>query len=616
MPIVIPAPPAPPGPDPSPTTTTIDSRLREPLFRLSDPSAWPRGVECLIDFDGYLLNDRRVMDRIFIESIGGLTGPDLAAEAEKNPDRDGETPYDVTYGGRTLTLRGYVDAGTHDTMRALFSYVLDAFDGGSNPSRERRLWFRYLDWREHWVDTNAMIDYVYDAGSDTLGIAIDGSGLQPTSTAVKELIHRPPSSTGAIIQRFTHGDGEALVGFHVVSATTNLVIGAIMRRSSALTKLVARYQRSDDTLVISKVVSGVETTLASAASPAPTVGDAHYLRSRVEGSTVSCSLWSYSPPDVGGVPLAEVSHVLSGGDLTTFPASTTGMEWGLRWRPNSTSDRLELFDVAALNKGDAVAWCRKAAQVEGDEVQENDRFKRSFAVALRASDARFVSRKPTTIMTTPTGFALTFPDDGSGLTFPPDGSGLVFGGYLDDVVTNLGRSPASPIIRLHGPMSNPVLLNPDDEHGRTISVDGSIEPGDYYEFDTARHTVVNSSGASVYRNIGDGTSWMVLTPGANNIILGADRIVADPPLGVATATEATDVFALTAHGLVDDQPIVVFASPFLGEMLLVYVRDATTDDFKVSYTVGGAALDVGADGLVNVYDDLGYVEFIYRHSAR
>ncbi|MBM4722530.1 hypothetical protein GS439_06760 [Rhodococcus hoagii] len=78
----------------------------------------------------------------------------------------------------------------------------------------------------------------------------------------------------------------------------------------------------------------------------------------------------------------------------------------------------------------------------------------------------------------------------------------------------------------------------------------------------------------VYRNISPGT----------------------PITGVAGAA-ATDVFTKTAHGLVDsDKVVFTTAVGGVNAGVVYFVRDASANTFKVAATLGGAAVDVTADG--------------------
>lgn len=71
-------------------------------------------------------------------------------------------------------------------------------------------------------------------------------------------------------------------------------------------------------------------------------------------------------------------------------------------------------------------------------------------------------------------------------------------------------------------------------------------------------------------------------------------------VGEVTVAPATNIFTSNAHGLVDtdqvrlkaggeDEPVL--PAP-LAENVLYYVRDATTNTFKLSLTSGGAAIDI------------------------
>lgn len=82
---------------------------------------------------------------------------------------------------------------------------------------------------------------------------------------------------------------------------------------------------------------------------------------------------------------------------------------------------------------------------------------------------------------------------------------------------------------------------------------------------------------------------------------GSALIYQDITVGAAltsiTATAATDVFTKNAHGMSDGQR-VMFSTVVGGTSLNTsyYVRDVTTNTFKLALTLGGAAIDVPSDG--------------------
>lgn len=463
----------------------------------------------------YVLNDRRRPGSIFVTGITGLTGADVVVGAEKNADRDGETPNDGTYGGRTVSLKGFVRGGDLEDMRYLYSYLMDSFDD----LIERQFWFQWLDWRDEFLDTYSLIDYSFDSGSGTVAVALDGSGLQPTSTALKSMQLYPVGRDGLTPTRYTYGDGEAIVAFRVASSYTSIDIGVECRRSAANNKLVINYTPGN--VSVTRIIGGAFSVTSTAAT-VPAAGDLCFLRVRAEGSLVSWSTWGYYPPDVGGIPLSSGSYTLTPTELLSLPPVVSGRGWGLRWRPNSVDDRVELLEVGALNKGDGVIYCRKASTIDGEEVQTEDGWKRDFMVTLRASDPRIVSRKVSTVSIVPSGFALAFPGGGGGLTFPADGSGLVFGAYLPSPVVNLGaRGGASMIVRFYGAIANPVLLDPTT--GRSVGLNLTIADGDYVEVNTFRRTVFDSSGNSIYKFLTDETNWPEID-GSVRFILGADSV--------------------------------------------------------------------------------------------
>lgn len=476
--------------------------MREPNYLGAGPTFGPRGAKAVLKYNGLLLNDRRRMDRIVITEVGGIDDPDVRDARDPNPDRDGETPLDALYSGRTITLKGYVQAGNVDMMDKLWSDLKDAFDDLT----ESPLNFRWYDWTDEFEDSGALGDYTYETGSG-LVIASDGSGLAPTTTSLKRMYL-------SIGPRFVYKDLE------MTSKVDGAASGAndfwfVMARNGAAQRLIVRV--GVGVWEVKKIVGGVTTSLVTEGLAVPS-STPYWMRVRKEGNVITAWRNLSLDDDDPGSPF---TYTLTGGDATMFGAGVQGGV-GFEWSPGVTTERIPIYDVAALNPGDPYINARKYGKIDSPDNQPNINVRRDFLITLRASDPRFVSRKKYTTSVVPTSFALTFDAGGAGLTFPAGGAGLIFGSALPSAVTNMGRSPASPVIRFYGAMTNPALYHPIT--GRVIAVNGVIADGDYLEFDVARRTVVDSTGVDRYDMLTDETNWLELLKGSNTLTYGADAI--------------------------------------------------------------------------------------------
>lgn len=491
--------------------------MREPHYLGAKPRFVPRAVGSLIEYNGLVMNDRRRLDQIVITEVGGMDGADVRDARDPNPDRDGETPLDANYSGRTLTLKGYVVAGNENMMDKLFDDVQDAFDDLT----EKPLIFRRVDWKDTFVDSNALIDYAADEGSGTYYIASDASGLAPTSTANKIIF---VSNTSDGVSAITNGGDVEVIMQANHGTMTDVFFGPVIRRSPNGNHLRVVYSASSETIALWKVVAGMPTSLSMASVTLAPNKD-YWIMVRAEGTLVTYSVWDVYPPDIGGTPLASNICTLAGGDVAAFPTLMGGSRSlnGMFWAPNSVADRVKLLDVGALNPGDPFINVRKFGKIDSPDNQTTANFRRDFLITVRASDSRFVSRKVYTTSIVPSPFALTFDAGGAGLTFPISGAGLIFGSALPSAVVNLGRSPASPVIRFYGAMANPALYHPVT--GRVIAINGVIAEGDYLELDVARRTVFDSAGVDRYDMLTDETNWLELLKGSNTLTYGADSSV-------------------------------------------------------------------------------------------
>lgn len=116
----------------------------------------------------------------------------------------------------------------------------------------------------------------------------------------------------------------------------------------------------------------------------------------------------------------------------------------------------------------------------------------------------------------------------------------------------------------------------------------------------ARQTVSFASSSGGSRSLSGSATWSV--PPSTVRWVGwwaGSQFVGCTPNGGATPRNfmalTTDLFYAASHGYSDDQTVVFFQgtppAP-LSEGTVYYVRDATTDTFKVSASAGGPAIDL------------------------
>lgn len=89
--------------------------------------AVPAGIDALIEFNGLILNNRKVVDHYRITEIDGLQDADIRDARENNPSYHGESVYSALYGGRTLTLTGYIIALNLKKLRDMQQALRSAF---------------------------------------------------------------------------------------------------------------------------------------------------------------------------------------------------------------------------------------------------------------------------------------------------------------------------------------------------------------------------------------------------------------------------------------------------------------------------------------------------------
>ena len=492
--------------------------MRETFFRNVPSGTFiaPRGIECLFEYNGLVMNDRRNVNQIRITRVAGLDDPDVRDTREVNPDRDGETPFASLYGGRTISLQGFVQAGNLDYMRYLWRLLKMAFD---DISIERELLLRWFDWRDDFMGENSIMepesvlrDYSFDTGGTT--ITVSNGQLVPLTTVEKRFFLTYP--------RFQYNDVQGYLDF--TTGTTGAINDAILvTKLSGTSHIEAQVTQAamgtgTASLILNKYTGSATSLGGTLTGTMPTLAAStrYWLGVRREGNIMTASFYT-ADPDSGAAPVASRTVTLAGGDATTWGSGILGRV-GARLTPGSTTWRYNAIDFRALNPGDLTIRCKKSAKLDGEETQADALFRRPFMVTLRASSPLLRSRHSTSLTAAVGTPTLTFPGGGTGLAFPVTG-GLVFGTALG-VATNLGFAPEYPTIRFTGPLTNPSIVNVTNN--TRVVVKGAIATGEYLDIDCDRRTVKDHNGANRYDMIGLENTWISLVVGQNSLSSGAD----------------------------------------------------------------------------------------------
>lgn len=87
----------------------------------------PSGIDALVSYNGIVMNNRNWLDSIIITEIDGFADADIRDDREVNPQEHGETDFESWYGGRTITLKGFIRAFTLDKLRDIEQGIKIAF---------------------------------------------------------------------------------------------------------------------------------------------------------------------------------------------------------------------------------------------------------------------------------------------------------------------------------------------------------------------------------------------------------------------------------------------------------------------------------------------------------
>lgn len=123
---------------------------------------------------------------------------------------------------------------------------------------------------------------------------------------------------------------------------------------------------------------------------------------------------------------------------------------------------------------------------------------------------------------------------------PPRRPGFPFGGKSTGAgkiasvsCSNAGNFDAVPLIRIYGPVTNPIVKNVTTD--RTLFLDGlTLAGAEWVEIDIFDRTVLRSDGTNLYHKLRfPGSSFWLLQPGANTIELWGSASAGQTELNVS-----------------------------------------------------------------------------------
>lgn len=469
------------------------------------------GVQSLIEYNGYVINDRHQADRIRVTSITGLDGADVTDSREAVPGDEGEFVYDSWYRGRTFLLSGDIQAGSLGVLKRLERDLKAAFA----PLTDAPMKFRWFDVADSFDDPQTLQNYTAKIGSAGSLVVASGTLQWPTTSQI--VLMRSAD------QRLW---GDAVTNVRVVVGAVNdassIYVVPCMIDANNYVQVAYNVGSGTPTLTVSTIVAGVKTVLATTAVSGIVQGQSIWLRARKDGDLITGELWLTAPAN-STQPTFIAPAQMSGSDADTFGDQVLS-QVGFGAQTAGTTWALDDFSVGSICPCDVVFSAKTMTKPSIKDSQDSQtQFKRSFQLTLRtgkpyakcATQSRSPILVPLAGNTTQLGFSSPLSSPLTARTIIPSTvqlqNQILF-------VRNRGVAPERPLIVIYGAISNLALLNLTN--GQQINWTGSLADGDYLVFDCINRTLVNSIGTNMKRYlITSLPQWMWLEPGWNDLYI-------------------------------------------------------------------------------------------------
>lgn len=482
------------------------------------------GLQSLIEYNGYVINDRYQADRIRVTSITGLDDADVRVSSEVMPADHGEIPYDGFYGGRTIVLSGNIEGGSLGSLKRMERDLKAAYA----PLVEAPMKFRWFDVLDTFDDTATLSNYTALAGS-VASLSVSSSLLNWTTTVNTILLRSADNRTW--------GDSQITLRVYPGDTNAGSVVSVILKVKDVNNYAFARLSGSG-VLTTGVVIAGTTYVLSTLSGVPISVGQPIWLRGRIEGDLLTAEAWQTFPKTGTAAPYSTTAW-MTGSDADLLGDGIVS-QVGLGGQTATNQWHLDGFRVESLYPGDIVFNARKLSPISIKDSQDTRNvFRRAFQITMRSSNFRALgATQSRSLVISPAG---TTQQNALGRTYSRSYP-LRYSRYLSTVaqqvnnilyVRNRGTVFVKPVIVLAGPTNGLAITN--ITNGQQLSWIGALSAGDTMTIDCQGKTIVNSSGASLMRYFVPTSQWIQLEPSWNDLFFSV--------AGSTSATQAIVYFA-------------------------------------------------------------------------
>jgi Phage tail protein len=481
------------------------------------------GMQAFIEYNGVVLNNTYQSDVIRVNKITGLEGAEIRDAREPRPSAHGEFVYDAFYGGRVITISGFIETASLQVFTKLRRNILAAFA----PLVEAPLKFRWFDIEDNFEDPQSLFPYNvqsnYASGNYSSFIG-SLSSLEIKNNSLKW------AKSGNIYilrtsEQRTFCDVQQTLRITVGNVLTTSTIGFIQAVKNNENYIRFLYAQNDEKpyLIIHSIVEGVEYELGKITIPTidiPVAGQQFWLRGRKEGNLLTIEYW-LNKPEENEFPAVYTTAYLTGKDSEIFGEGVLA-QVGLGGNQVVSQWSFNEFKVESIYPGDVVFNVRTLSSPSiPDEQTTLNKVKRPFQVTLKASDFRAFSSVQVRKSITPVEGSSPVLGRSYPRSYPLSYKTYISSSFVESnsilSVNNKGTVFVEPRLTLRGPGIGVYIENLTN--GQNLVWNGIIEKGEEIIFDCKNKILVNQNNINKQESLVPNLQWIKLDPMNNDLYI-------------------------------------------------------------------------------------------------